>query len=699
MVGGHSFSRTARAPRLLLNPAPVLALALWLGTTGGVARAQGGDGEPAATPTPAPTPAPTQAPEDPATAEAPGTSPDSEGATEAPAKPEPPWADDHQWVNTGIRRAVSGLVGLPDGTLVAITTRGEVQRRAPGRGWRVVLSEPGIQGSEGIDAEDMLLDAESAVEDFSDSGPSPSFGTDEGDPDATTEDGTDTSSESSQGPVDVGSGDLLDAGLIDSAGRMEAGQASVLGVWAVSAGQGVVATRADGAWRSEDGGRTWSAVPTLPGCHDIVAFPGFPNELIAATVDGVLQSGNGGESWFEVESTLSGEVINDLNTDGDWIYAGTEAGLFRSKDGQRWSAARAGDGAGVPIRAIAVDPAWEGGLWLAGPMGVLRSDDFGATVRVSGRNPLVGTRVLVSLPEPGRVLAAGDDGVWESIDGGVRWSPVVDGIPGPEQRALVVDAESVVLGGEYGVWRLGRAVALEEIPGGAIVSSTVVLPPMGELVELSLRRSGVSYDPVIVQRALLASYLAPRLRLTGRLDRPSKRSARFSGMYNEDNEALDWTFGLSMCFGPCGNVTDLSYDADYGGSYGDYSDYAEYSGSGDAPELAAYGDQVYDANDRGSFAASAANTVEGLSKYRRFLAESVSGLYTQRLRLERQRGSVASLPLREQVSFYLDVAEADAHLDAYTDGYFIRALDERGPPPPAADSAAPPAEDTPLETP
>lgn len=601
-----------------------------------------------------------------------GPLPQGDVDVSAVADPGLPWADDHRWVSAGLRRRIASLAALPGGVIVAVTDDGEVQRRDGGRGWRVVLSAPGGLGSAGdIEEEDILLDAEAAVIDFSDDSDDV-LEEDPTDPDP-TDDAADAAAEDAaeDGEVDADANEaglpqeVLEAGLLDAAERAAREAVRRPGVWRITE-RGLLVSRGDGAWRSADGGQTWVPVPTLPPALAIVPFPGFPTELVAATTQGVYQSGNAGASWFEVESTLSGDRVYDLAADDEFVYAGTDDGLYRSRDGMRWRRARQRAGAATPIFAIAPDPDWKGGLWLAGVEGILRSDDGGETLRPTGRNPLVGTRVLVALPGVGRVIAAGADGVWESTDGGVRWRPVVNGLPGPDQRSLVLDPEAPYLGGAYGVFRLGRSVDEPDRPAPVATE----LPPLGELMAVSMRRGGVSYDPVVVQRGVVRSLAAPSLTTFARLERARFRTTDFYELATAQVDETDWTFGATVCFGACSGVLGV------------VSDVGSTAADGPVPELVTVGDEVFDLNDVGTYSAAAANAVAGMTRYRGFLADSLTELYHTRLRLESQRGSVRTLPLRDRVVYSLTVAEVDAQIDAYTDGYYRRVLAARNAPDP-----------------
>ena len=80
------------------------------------------------------------------------------------------------------------------------------------------------------------------------------------------------------------------------------------------------------------------------------------------------------------------------------------------------------------LEDVAFDPVVEGGLWLATHRGILRSDDLLQSLYPIGQNHFPNSTIVTWKDEPGHLFSIGSDGVWESMDGGMRWSPIYDGL-------------------------------------------------------------------------------------------------------------------------------------------------------------------------------------------------------------------------------------------------------------------------------
>ena len=87
------------------------------------------------------------------------------------------------------------------------------------------------------------------------------------------------------------------------------------------------------------------------------------------------------------------------------------------------------------------------------------------------------------------------------------------------------------------------------------------------------------------------------------------------------------------------------------------------------------GDEVYSASAEGSLAPMAANVAERVTRYRTDVANRITELVIARHRLLESSGGFRGLPLREQIGHELDIAESNARLDVYTNGYFTRVLE------------------------
>jgi hypothetical protein len=155
----------------------------------------------------------------------------------------------------------------------------------------------------------------------------------------------------------------------------------------------------------------------------VAVAPGDPRHLLAAA-GGVWESRDAGRTWTP-------------RTDDQPVAA---VGVVAFAPGDP-AVAYAGTGQGEALAALGV--------------GVLRSDDGGATWRAQPAEELLGAGVhdlLVDPGDPGRVLAATTAGLWASADGGRGWAPRLAG------RSWAVAAGSdgeLLAGGEFGLHRSG----------------------------------------------------------------------------------------------------------------------------------------------------------------------------------------------------------------------------------------------------
>jgi hypothetical protein len=195
-----------------------------------------------------------------------------------------------------------------------------------------------------------------------------------------------------------------------------------------AAGTVLAGTEIHGNYRSTDGGMTW--VPSMvglprdrygmiPGAVQFVQHPTNAATVFMATngFGGVYRSDDGGRSWTAHGAGLSSALVSSLSINPaapDVVWAVTDKGLARSADGaQSWQ----GVASLPPVTPVAVEfePGSSTTVFVAGAKGtLLRSTNGGAT--------WVG---LPSLPGPVRSLAAwgnapdsilaaaAGEGVWE----------------------------------------------------------------------------------------------------------------------------------------------------------------------------------------------------------------------------------------------------------------------------------------------
>jgi hypothetical protein len=100
-----------------------------------------------------------------------------------------------------------------------------------------------------------------------------------------------------------------------------------------------------GVYRSMDNGASWMEVNNgLPTFSDVYGITSIGSNLFTGvfglvdSTSGVFISTNYGESWSARNSGLSNHMINILTTYGNYLFAGTNRGIFMSSDlGISWS--------------------------------------------------------------------------------------------------------------------------------------------------------------------------------------------------------------------------------------------------------------------------------------------------------------------------------------------------------------------------
>ena len=224
------------------------------------------------------------------------------------------------------------------------------------------------------------------------------------------------------------------------------------------------AVASGGAFKSTDGGISWSAVKSRmitdadgPSVLSAMAIdPRNPDTVYAIdTYTGVFKTTNAGVSWTSVYSeptTPTGLTVLKIDPQNPGtMYAGTPVGVFKTTDaGASWTGANAGlpsDTNGhLFISNLAIDPqtpstiyalyavtSADVGFWVGG--GVFKSADGG--VNWTRLNTPGGSDGLTDLtsglaidPQNPKIVYAGNgSGVIKTTDGGASWSWVNSGLP------------------------------------------------------------------------------------------------------------------------------------------------------------------------------------------------------------------------------------------------------------------------------
>lgn len=225
-------------------------------------------------------------------------------------------------------------------------------------------------------------------------------------------------------------------------------------------------TWANGAFKTENGGRSWQHIGSSQGVsalalHRRVIYAGGEER-------GVVKSTDGGASWQP--AGLRGTPVSALALDPkrpQTVYAGSLAGgIFKTTDGgATW---RRTGRAGESISALTLDPdnpdvvyaaTWAEGVFRTGDGGrTWRALDAGASSSAVALNPRSPRTIYV-----GTGNNVGDGaGVAKSVDGGRSWRPMNVGLTGARVPAL-----AVAPGGRGAVYAavLGRGV-FKRVDGG-----------------------------------------------------------------------------------------------------------------------------------------------------------------------------------------------------------------------------------------
>lgn len=182
---------------------------------------------------------------------------------------------------------------------------------------------------------------------------------------------------------------------------------------------------------STDSGASWQPIAhNLPDAdiHGFAMSPDDPSRLYAFVVGhGLFGSADGGKQWEKLSDRFKTEVISLVASTGGILFAGVmDGGVLKSGDGGKaWTPSSAGLGAPSVI-ALAVAPPNGTTVYAGTDAGLYRSDDAGGSWRKLPFPGKVAVALAVSPPNPNVVLAIefvrkGEGRVYRSEDGGASW--------------------------------------------------------------------------------------------------------------------------------------------------------------------------------------------------------------------------------------------------------------------------------------
>ena len=279
-----------------------------------------------------------------------------------------------------------------------------------------------------------------------------------------------------------------------------------------------------------------------------------------------------------------------------------------------------------------------------------------------------GLKGLRQLAGP-HLLAWGDDGIWESTDGGIRWLPLVRLLTEPDVRDLGIGPKGPVVATGSGLWTLQKQTAAP--PEDAVPDRVLPLPVV---VGMAWKRAGLETTALSLSRRQALAMLTPSLSLKFDYGRNASRDSSWWDQETTEDRGRDWSMQAQLCWGGCsGSGIDSTgeyyesggelYDAD-----GNVLDPTDIEG-----DLFVVDGEVFDSSQ---VVAAAANVAQSVQKYQNDLYGTLAEAWLTRRRLVAERPTVSTLSLQAQVNHELKIQELEARLDIYADGAFRQSLQE-----------------------
>ncbi len=202
----------------------------------------------------------------------------------------------------------------------------------------------------------------------------------------------------------------------------------VVGAWIVDHPDG-------GMFISEDGGKTWTDVPTMHGqsVRSLTRSDSNPDMMVAGTLLGVFRTTDDGAHWTQISPAASTEIheVQSVAIDPrnpQIIYAGTWHLPWKTIDGGvHWENIKQGIIEDSDVFSIIVDPVQPQTVYASACSGIYKSVNGGSLFKKVQGIPSAArrTRKLEQDPEHLTTVYAGTtEGLYRSLDGGQAWSRV-----------------------------------------------------------------------------------------------------------------------------------------------------------------------------------------------------------------------------------------------------------------------------------
>jgi len=310
----------------------------------------------------------------------------------------------------------------------------------------------------------------------------------------------------------------------------------------------------DGFFKSTDGGLTWSARHFGSSAVYVISVavdPLNPNTIYAGTQnEGFFKSTDNGDTWASIGTTLSGAItyLTVDPTDIGRLFASTATAFYLSEDGgQSWT-----NVLNMPAWTVTIDPGDPSTVYATTrTQGVFRSSDGGHTwqgINTGLTNLTMGSSAPVIVDPANRLTlyVGGNGGVFKSLDGGGHWFAVNSGLTESVSGLAMDPASSAVL------YVCGPSGVFKTLTGAEVQGASIVI---GGIANAASYSSQISSGEVVV---ITGSGLGPAELIAGTSNGPS--GAQLSGTelrFNEIPATLIYTSAAQVA----GVVPNLGSDS------------------------------------------------------------------------------------------------------------------------------------------
>jgi len=535
------------------------------------------------------------------------------------------WQQDHEWKPLRLYRPLKAVGATWSDRLLVMDTTGQIHRLNTDGSWTMVYNGT----VEGLNEEDLLLDLESSLsEQWDEYDDTPQY-------DEDTEEVFQAESVGNEWES------AIDDPLL-SQDNVE----GIFTLWTDEKTPLVFACSNQGCVRSTNDGDTWEEMEDLPPSFD---FSSLKGQYVAGTSEGLYVSQDKGRSWT-LESDVPKELyVYSFAANREYMVAATSSGVWSSIDAVNWAKMNATGYDDVEFVSLVLS--LENQLWAMSSLGFLYSDDLGNSFDVQPTQ--IAFQQMLEDESNFGLLAFDREMVWESIDQGVSWQRLSEGLPRVQIEGAVAWKGAFVIATEQGGYYLSQSTPSEELVD--VGENSVANVDVDALVDAATAEIDRQMAELSVERATQLLRWVPTLSVVYDYGHDRSLTVNYDSISTLGTEQIPWKVVTNMCFGNCQTAsTDVGF--------ANLSD-----------DVMVIGNSVY-RSDLGGVVPAASNVSLTLHAMRKARTRRIIDLYSAAIRLEQQSRLLLTSPISDQVLHRLEQEEVTALLDLYTDGKFYMAL-------------------------